>query len=523
MRVREGAVPRHGGVVGHHDRRMRSPDPCPSTRRSVLAGVLLLAAGLALATAPTVGAQSRNGIDDRNITAVRAITFPVEGATFYRPDFLAPRSGGRRHAGADIFADKLTPLVAARDGVIDRMSGADVGLSGNYLVLRDAEGWEYLYVHVNNDTPGTDDGANPPEWRFAPGIVTGATVRAGAVLGFLGDSGNAETTPPHLHFEMRRPDGTRINPWPSLRTAEGLPVSRQCVWGPGPANLPERDLSRTMLAGDDEREADDDEPGVWLVTDVGEVVAAGTAPHLGDARDLPLKAEVVGVSGTSSGDGYWLVAGDGGVFSYGDAVFHGSTGNLVLNEPVVGLAATAGGRGYWLVASDGGVFSYGDAVFHGSMGGRPLNQPVVGIDPTATAGGYRMIATDGGVFSFGDAAFVGSLPGEGIRDHIVDLAAGERTDGYWLLNARGGVYPFGEVEWHGSVQSAGLCEPHDGAALAATPSGRGYWVLTTSGAVFAFGDAVDPGVLDEALTGRAVALVARATGPDRTILGGDER
>lgn len=69
---------------------------------------------------------------------------------------------------------------------------------------------------MNNDTPGTDDGMG---WGFAAGIEPGVHVEAGQIIGYVGDSGNAETTPPHLHFEQR-PDGEEINPYDHLRAAE---------------------------------------------------------------------------------------------------------------------------------------------------------------------------------------------------------------------------------------------------------------------------------------------------------------
>ncbi|HEY8525554.1 MAG TPA: M23 family metallopeptidase [Acidimicrobiales bacterium] len=155
---------------------------------------------------------------------IRLIRFPIGGdtAVSYEDTFGACRGTNcsRRHMGTDIFAPKLTPLVAAQAGRITWLRSDASGTAGNGVGITDAEGWRYLYLHLNNDTPGTDDGANPPEWRFAPGIALDAYVEAGDLLGYVGDSGNAETTPPHVHFELRRPDGVTINAYPSLRYAE---------------------------------------------------------------------------------------------------------------------------------------------------------------------------------------------------------------------------------------------------------------------------------------------------------------
>ena len=85
------------------------------------------------------------------------------------------------------------------------------------MALNHDDGWVTWYIHLNNDTEGTDDGQ---AWGFAPGIGRGVHVEAGELIGWLGDSGNAENTPPHVHFELHRPDGTKINPYLHLKAAE---------------------------------------------------------------------------------------------------------------------------------------------------------------------------------------------------------------------------------------------------------------------------------------------------------------
>ena len=85
------------------------------------------------------------------------------------------------------------------------------------MAINHDDGWRTWYLHLNNDRPGTDDGKG---WGFAPGIKSGVHVEAGQVIGYLGDSGNAETTPAHLHFELQQPDGTEVNPYDHLREAE---------------------------------------------------------------------------------------------------------------------------------------------------------------------------------------------------------------------------------------------------------------------------------------------------------------
>ncbi|HET9260573.1 MAG TPA: M23 family metallopeptidase [Acidimicrobiia bacterium] len=144
-----------------------------------------------------------------------SIRFPLVGSASYRDTYGAPRDGGARlHNGTDIFAERGTPVVAVAAGVVERMGeGPDAGL---YVVVRHSNGWRSAYVHLNNDSPGTDNGLT---LGFGPGIEVGARVRAGTLLGWVGDSGNAEDTTPHLHFELHQPNGLRPNPYPALRAA----------------------------------------------------------------------------------------------------------------------------------------------------------------------------------------------------------------------------------------------------------------------------------------------------------------
>ena len=150
---------------------------------------------------------------------LRPITFPVAGPVTYVDDFGACRDGCRRaHQGNDLIGDRLQPLLSMHDGVVDHL--VDHATAGYGVVIRDAEGWEYRVYHVNNDTPGTDDGRDDGSWRFAEGIGPGAPVRAGQLIAWMGDSGNSEASVPHAHVEIRRPDGTAINPYWSLRRAQ---------------------------------------------------------------------------------------------------------------------------------------------------------------------------------------------------------------------------------------------------------------------------------------------------------------
>lgn len=188
------------------------------------------------------------GDDSEDVTRLTPpqILFPVAGEHSFVDTFGAPRDGGRRqHKGNDIFAAKGTPVVAVADGTIELMRTGD--LAGQYIALRHDDGWRSMYMHLNNDTPGTDDGL---AIGYAKGIEEGMKVTAGTVIGFVGDSGNAESTAPHLHFELHQPNRLKINPFRALINSthldavSGEPVPVQAASGEQGA-----DTHNTTLVG----------------------------------------------------------------------------------------------------------------------------------------------------------------------------------------------------------------------------------------------------------------------------------
>ena len=149
------------------------------------------------------------------------MTFPLAGPLDVLSVFGAERDGGERdHKGIDLAASRLTPVLAINNGVVTRINRSSVS-----VFLKHDDGWSSWYLHLNNDTLLTDDGLGS---GVAPGLEVGDRVVAGQVIGWVGDSGNAETTPPHLHFELRTPWGEPIDPLRSLRAAawvdETVPV-----------------------------------------------------------------------------------------------------------------------------------------------------------------------------------------------------------------------------------------------------------------------------------------------------------
>jgi uncharacterized protein YkwD len=224
-------------------------------------------------------------------------------------------------------------------------------------------------------------------------------------------------------------------------------------------------------------------------------------------RALPLKAPVVAMAATPTGQGSWRVGADGGVFTSGNAHYYGSTGGKHLNQPIVGMASTPSGRGYWFVARDGGIFSFGNAHYYGSTGGMHLNQPIVGMIRTRSGHGYWLIARDGGVFSFGDAHFYGSTGNLRLNQPIVGGAATLSGHGYWFVAADGGVFSFGDAHFKGSVGGAHLSHP----VVSMAADRGGYLLLTTNGRVFGFGGAHNYGSATSSCPGAPAVAIATSS------------
>lgn len=170
------------------------------------------------------------------LQAAAVIDFPVEGLSerAILSSFGVPRDAGRRHhEGVDIFAPRNTPVLAVVDGVASPRSSK---LGGNTVWLRTGDG-SFYYAHLE---------------RAA--ITFRQKVKAGDVLGYVGNSGNAITTPPHLHFGFyRRPLGA-IDPTPMLGSREfgELPVGSSDVFGYAVTTAPLLNVRRGP-SGDTER------------------------------------------------------------------------------------------------------------------------------------------------------------------------------------------------------------------------------------------------------------------------------
>ncbi|MCP3975162.1 MAG: M23 family metallopeptidase [bacterium] len=109
------------------------------------------------------------------------------------------RSGGRTHKGTDVFAKKGTKILATDSGRVSLRSNS---LGGITVWLTGDAGISYYFAHLDG---------------YPGGLSTGDRVSKGQVIGYVGNTGNAQGTSPHLHFQMHPGGGSPVNPFPTLR------------------------------------------------------------------------------------------------------------------------------------------------------------------------------------------------------------------------------------------------------------------------------------------------------------------
>jgi peptidoglycan LD-endopeptidase LytH len=127
---------------------------------------------------------------------------PVEGITVSQiADTYGTRRSGRRvHEGQDIFANEGTPIYAAAPGYIYRI-GQGSPLGGNTITVVVAGGHRHYYAHLQN---------------FSTEIREGQYVTTDTLLGYVGKTGNAATTPPHLHFGVYMGEADNLCDWEAI-------------------------------------------------------------------------------------------------------------------------------------------------------------------------------------------------------------------------------------------------------------------------------------------------------------------
>lgn len=140
-------------------------------------------------------------------TVSKSLVFPVSGKRSNIGSFWGDvRDGGKRkHHGIDIFAKKGTPVVAISDGIIVHKGNSPRG--GKTLWMRAiGQPWTVYYAHLDQQK-----------------VKAGQFVKKGEVIGTVGNTGNARTTPPHLHFGIYSWAGA-INPLPYVKHSPKITV-----------------------------------------------------------------------------------------------------------------------------------------------------------------------------------------------------------------------------------------------------------------------------------------------------------
>ena len=175
-----------------------------SRHRTTAAALLIL-----LATGVFAGTAS---------AAVPRLVFPVVAKVSYQNDFGAPRWQGR-HEGNDIMAAKRSPVVAVEPGRVVKYTASRS--AGCMLYFYGRSGTSYMYVHLNNDRTLRNDnrGGCRNGIAYAPGLQSNQQVQAGQLIGYVGDSGDANGIASHLHFELHPNGGRAVSPYRWLRGA----------------------------------------------------------------------------------------------------------------------------------------------------------------------------------------------------------------------------------------------------------------------------------------------------------------
>ena len=190
--------------------------------RSRSTGIAFLAAAIALLVAAPSHARPL-----ASSGTPKKLIFPMVGATHFTNDFGVARPQGS-HQGNDLIGPWRAPVVAVEPGTVTIWTAS--WRAGCMLWLDGDSGTRYAYIHLNNDLTDKNDnkGGCVPGVAYAPTLEDGQRVKAGELLGYNGDSGDANGGVYHVHFELQQRRGYSISPYKWLKRAKQLiyPVVR---------------------------------------------------------------------------------------------------------------------------------------------------------------------------------------------------------------------------------------------------------------------------------------------------------
>jgi len=325
--------------------------------RPVVGALVMVSVVAGMSIPARADAPGVPGPDPSLYTPPFVLSHPVAGGPGFSDTFGAIRGqGSRLHHGVDIGAPTETPVRATAPGVVTRIDvGATAGL---FVEVRHAGGWRTRYLHLNDQVPpepeaplegaaaegdeaeladdaatgepeqvsdsadGTALGEEPsaPDelaemepadesaesgstdaevagWGIPAGIEVGVDVAAGDVIGYVGYSGNASRDAPHLHFELRMPDGTPVNPYPFL-TGRAEATTRYVV-----PDLTDEPVSESMNVVGHIDPGDGFNSAVWVYAGVaylGTYGSDGACPASGvrryDVADPAVPVELAPIS-----------------------------------------------------------------------------------------------------------------------------------------------------------------------------------------------------------------------------------
>ncbi len=222
-----------------------------------------------------------------------------------------------------VFGVKLQPVLAVADGVVTDVHDEPSSGEPITVTVTDAEGTSFIYAGFNDDNPGTDDGSAPPHLRLSGLAVIGTTVRAGQILGFMGDTDPiplgvradvptdstveiaADAVAPHIRVTMVDIDGNPIDAFGPIIDA----LFRQtCNVVIGQWSIPSNGSGHepvTIETTDTDNSVDSE----WIITSTGQVTASGWAALVNPSEGCqytPPQAFGPGAGGSPVGSLRWV-------------------------------------------------------------------------------------------------------------------------------------------------------------------------------------------------------------------------